>query len=193
MSIMNSVEITNLTKKYGNDTIFESFSLNVKKGITVIVGKSGLGKTTLIRCIAGLESYQSGNIEVWSGDVGYIFQDFNLFPNLSIKNNILINSQDDELFSELVYEMGISDKLEMYPYQLSGGQKQRVAIVRALMQKPDLLCIDEPSSSLDRSLTIKVAEVINSLEKFVDIIVITHDELLADQLNGEIIDLNNKK
>ncbi len=186
---MSSVVIKDLYKTYGTNIIFENFSLTLDEGVSVLKGPSGVGKTTLIRMIAGLEKIDQGEIITKGNNIGYVFQHFNLFPNLSVKENILIEHVDETLFQELLKILEIEEHIDKYPFMLSGGQKQRVAIARALMQKPDLLCIDEPTSSLDSKLTRSVAWLINSIAAFSDVIVITHDELLVQNLSGKVFDM----
>ncbi len=186
---MSSVKIKNLYKSYGDNPVFTDFSLTLDNGISVLKGPSGVGKTTLIRMIAGLEELDQGEIITKGENIGYVFQHFNLFPNLSVVQNILIENIDYDILNELISILEIEELLEKYPFMLSGGQKQRVAIARALMQKPDLLCIDEPTSALDSKLTKNVAALINSLAIYTDVIVITHDDTLVENLEGIVIDM----
>lgn len=201
--------IKNLTKSFDGRTIINRLSLDIPDGeILTIVGPSGGGKTTLLRCLAGLETIDSGEllIDDTSFDpvamdnadqvVGIVFQDFQLFPHLSVLDNITLapvlslkqakqESVDEAL--DLLDKFGLAGKESLYPYQLSGGQKQRVALARALAMKPKVLGYDEPTSALDPELRQQVEEVILGLkEQGITQIVVTHDmqfaENIADQL-----------
>ncbi|MGL4696143.1 amino acid ABC transporter ATP-binding protein [Enterococcus larvae] len=201
--------IKNLTKSFDGRTIIDRLSLDIPDGeILTIVGPSGGGKTTLLRCLAGLETIDSGEllIDDTSFDpvamdnadqvVGIVFQDFQLFPHLSVLDNITLapvlslkqakqESVDEAL--DLLDKFGLAGKESLYPYQLSGGQKQRVALARALAMKPKVLGYDEPTSALDPELRQQVEEVILGLkEQGITQIVVTHDmqfaENIADQL-----------
>lgn len=166
-----------------------------------IVGPSGAGKTTLLRIIAGLETKDSGEILIDgkpydSGKVGVVFQDYNLFPNLSVLQNITLaptlvlkksKTEAEQDARVLLKRLQISGREQQYPYELSGGQKQRVAIARALAMKPRILCYDEPTSALDPNLRKEVEKMILSLKKSgLTQLIITHDlnfaENVADQM-----------
>ncbi len=192
------LEIKNLTKKFGNRTIINDLSMTVEDNeIMAIVGPSGAGKTTLLRCITGLESVNSGSF-YWNGKrfdpaspdkddtiIGVVFQDYQLFPNLTVMGNITLaptlvkKMPKDTVQSEamaLLKRLGLEGKADLYPYQLSGGQKQRVAIVRALAMNPKILCYDEPTSALDPALRDEVAQIILGLkQQEMTQIVVTHD------------------
>lgn len=201
--------IKNLTKRFDERTIIDNLTLEIPDGkILTIVGPSGGGKTTLLRCLAGLENIDSGEllidgtafdpVAMDNADqvVGIVFQDFQLFPHLSVLDNITLapvlslkqskqESIDEAL--QLLDKFGLSGKESLYPYQLSGGQKQRVALARALAMKPKVLGYDEPTSALDPELRQQVEAVILGLkEQGITQIVVTHDmqfaENIADQL-----------
>lgn len=201
--------IKNLTKSFDGRTIIDRLNLEIPDGeILTIVGPSGGGKTTLLRCLAGLETIDSGELLVDGAPfdpvsmdnadqvVGIVFQDFQLFPHLSVLDNITLapvlslkqSKQEsiDEALS-LLDKFGLAGKEGLYPYQLSGGQKQRVALARALAMKPKVLGYDEPTSALDPELRQQVEAVILGLkEQGITQIVVTHDmqfaENIADQL-----------
>ncbi|MGP1487353.1 MAG: amino acid ABC transporter ATP-binding protein, partial [Peptostreptococcus stomatis] len=167
------LKIVDLKKKFGQVEVLKGISFQIDDGeIGVVLGKSGAGKTTLIRCINGLESFDSGKIvlddvEIKSindmkeirGQIGMVFQNFNLFPHLSVLENIIespvrvFGRNKDEVVKEaldLLEMVDLLDKKDNYPHQLSGGQQQRVAIARSCALKPKVLCFDEPTSALDK-------------------------------------------
>ena len=211
------LKLNNITKSFDGKTILDNLNLEVKdNSILSIVGPSGAGKTTLLRCIAGLEKIDSGTFVLNNHPfdpydesekervVGVVFQDFNLFPHLSVMENIalapkLVLKQDkttiQKKVTKLLDQLGLTSLKDQYPFELSGGQKQRVAIARALAMQPQILCYDEPTSALDPSLRDTVAQVILDLKKTgITQIVITHDpdfaKKIADQLL-EVKPLNN--
>lgn len=206
--------IKNLTKMYDQNVIFKNLNLTVQEGeVLSIVGPSGIGKTTLIKIMAGLEPANSGEItinnEVISIDgersdanIGLIFQDFNLFPNFTVMDNITlapanVNKVPAEKAKEqalsLLESLGMVDKADLYPYQLSGGQKQRVAIARALAMNPKILAYDEPTSGLDESSTKQVAEVVKTLKsRGVTQVIITHDQFFAEIVSDRIFDFDKE-
>ena len=211
------LKLENITKSFDGKTILDNLNLEVKdNSILSIVGPSGAGKTTLLRCIAGLEKVDSGSFtlngqtfdpfdeSVKERVVGVVFQDFNLFPHLSVMENIalapeMVLKQDKKTAAknaeDLLAQLGLTSLKNQYPFELSGGQKQRVAIARALAMKPQILCYDEPTSALDPSLRDTVAQVILDLKNTgITQIVITHDpdfaKKIADQLL-EVKPLNN--
>lgn len=196
------LEVKNLSKEFNGHRILRDISFTLKDGeIMTIVGPSGAGKTTLLRIIAGLETKDSGEILIDgkpydSGKVGVVFQDYNLFPNLSVLQNITLaptlvlkksKTEAEQDARVLLKRLQISGREQQYPYELSGGQKQRVAIARALAMKPRILCYDEPTSALDPNLRKEVEKMILSLKKSgLTQLIITHDlnfaENMADQM-----------
>ena len=204
------LEIKNLTKKYADNAIFKSLDLTVQDGeVLSIVGPSGIGKTTLIKILAGLETADSGEIKLnhdvlavdgsrSDAKVGLIFQDFNLFPNYSVLDNValapisvmkLSKSEARQVAKQLLETLGMSDKVALYPFQLSGGQKQRVAIARALAMQPQILAYDEPTSGLDEASTRQVAEVVKTLkQQGVTQMIITHDQFFAELVSDRVFD-----
>ena len=191
-----------MSKEFNGHRILRDISFTLKDGeIMTIVGPSGAGKTTLLRIIAGLETKDSGEILIDgkpydSGKVGVVFQDYNLFPNLSVLQNITLaptlvlkksKTEAEQDARVLLKRLQISGREQQYPYELSGGQKQRVAIARALAMKPRILCYDEPTSALDPNLRKEVEKMILSLKKSgLTQLIITHDlnfaENVADQM-----------
>ena len=207
------LEVKNLKKSFGDREILDNVNLTVKDDeILCIVGPSGAGKTTLLRCITGLDTPDSGEFLMdgkpfdpqgtGASDrvIGVVFQDFNLFPNLSVMENItlaptmVLKQPKDEAVKkaqELLAELGLSTKGNLYPWQLSGGQKQRVAIARALAMKPKILCYDEPTSALDPNLRQDVANIILSLKKGgVTQLVVTHDLDFAEEIADDLLKVN---
>lgn len=204
------LEVKNLKKSFDNRPILNDVNFTVKDGeILTIVGPSGAGKTTLLRCITGLESADSGqflidgkpfdpeSVEPEQTVMGVVFQDFNLFPHLSVLENItlaptmVLKESSDEATTnaeKLLEQLGLTGKGNLYPFQLSGGQKQRVAIARALAMKPKILCYDEPTSALDPNMRDEVAQLILSLKKQgMTQLVVTHDMAFAKEIADNML------
>ncbi|MCW0952653.1 ATP-binding cassette domain-containing protein [Weissella ceti] len=204
------LEIKNLNKKYGERVIFKNLNLTVEPGeIMTIVGPSGIGKTTFLRILAGLMAADSGEMLLaghqvdvtgnrLGAEVGVIFQDFNLFPQYTVKENIglapklVAGMSTDEVTKSvdtLMEQLDLTSYQEQYPHALSGGQKQRVAIARALAMQPGVLAYDEPTSGLDEASTARVVDVIKDLQaQGVTQLIVTHDLAFANQLNGRVFD-----
>ncbi|GHV98188.1 polar amino acid ABC transporter ATP-binding protein [Lactobacillus nasalidis] len=204
------LEVKNLAKSFGNRQILKDMNFSLADGeILTVVGPSGAGKTTLLRIIAGLETADAGTMLLGKekydlsgeerGAVGVVFQDFNLFPNMSVLENITLAPQlalkeDKETAEskakELLEKLQMADKGSLYPYQLSGGQKQRVAIARALAMQPKMLCYDEPTSALDPALRDQVADLILSLKKSgLTQLIITHDMDFAKKVADQVLEV----
>lgn len=204
------LELKEVTKKFGDRTILDHVDLTVEDGkILCIVGQSGGGKTTLLRCISGLEQIDSGQILVdgvafdpyvnSTNDavIGVVFQEYNLFPHLTVLQNVMLaptmvlkkdKKKAQVEAQELLQKLALGDKGDLYPWQLSGGQKQRVAIARALAMKPRILCYDEPTSALDPGLRDTVKEIILDLKKDeMTQIIVTHDIDFAEEIADDIL------
>lgn len=197
------LEVKNLSKEFNGHQILRDISFTLKDGeIMTIVGPSGAGKTTLLRIIAGLETKDSGEVLIDgkpydSGKVGVVFQDYNLFPNLNVLQNITLaptlvlkksKTEAEQDARLLLKRLQMSGREQQYPYELSGGQKQRVAIARALAMKPRILCYDEPTSALDPNLRKEVEKMILSLKKSgLTQLIITHDLNFAENVADQIL------
>ena len=205
-------EIKDLQKKFGSLTVFDELSETICKGdVVVIIGPSGGGKSTFIRCLNLLEQPTAGKIYFEGEDitakgfdvnkhrqkVGMVFQQFNLFNNLTVLENITISltkvkKQSEEESKEkaltLLKRVGLEDKANAYPSQLSGGQKQRIAIVRALAMEPDVLLFDEPTSALDPEMVGEVLQVISDLARDgITMVVVTHEMGFARKVGTRVL------
>lgn len=204
------IELKQVNKSFGDKKVINNLDLVIPDGqILAIVGPSGGGKTTLLRTLAGLESADSGTFlldgkpfdpnstKEQEQVVGVVFQDFQLFPHLSVLDNItigprLVLKQDKETYlakaNHLAALLGIEELLNNYPYQLSGGQKQRLAIARAMAMNPKVLAYDEPTSALDPALRQQVANLILELKADgVTQIVVTHDLVFAEEIGDKLL------
>ena len=193
------IEINHVGKKFGDLTVLKDISIKVKeKEVVVIIGPSGSGKSTLLRCINGLEKPTSGNVffdgmpvngekninEVRT-EVGMVFQRFNLFPHMTVIQNLMLAPMKVRKISKkeaydrgmsLLRKVGLEDKADYKPSQLSGGQQQRVAIARALAMEPDIMLFDEPTSALDPEMVCEVLDVMKELAaEGMTMVVVTHE------------------
>ena len=200
------IEIKNLTKSYDKKCILKNINLKINDNEQVsIIGKSGCGKSTLLRCIARLEKIDKGQILIDNENVnkvGMVFQSFNLFENMTVLENLIIapvklkiQTKDEaiKLAKGYLKEINLENKINEYPKNLSGGEKQRVAIIRALMEKPKILLLDEPTSSLDPQMKKEVLELISKLKDYnMTIIVVSHELNFVKDFSSRIIFLDNK-
>ena len=186
------IELKKLKKQYGDNVILKNINLHVDRGEVVsLIGPSGSGKSTILRCIVDLESITSGEVLIEGNNLtdknvdkkikkemllktGMVFQTFNLFPHLSVRNNIvrtlklvkkMATMEAENIANKMLDLVGLSDKIDSFPNELSGGQKQRVAIARALALQPDIMLFDEPTSALDPELVKEVLDIIRKLKQ----------------------------
>ena len=222
---MSYLEIKDIYKSFDDLKVLNGISMDIEKGeIVTIIGSSGNGKTTFLRCLNNLETIDSGKVLLNGNEIlpikeklnnkyfGLIFQGYNLFPQYSATENIVlpmdlkakkqlkesktknkrarlkvIHQENIVKAHEILKSLGLADKVDYYPHQLSGGQCQRVAIARALALKPDVLCFDEPTSALDPKITLEVSKVIKSLKKDgYTMIIVTHDMDFAKKISDKI-------
>ena len=210
------IRVENVSKQFNKTRALKNVSLEVNKGDSIsLIGPSGSGKSTLLRCIHGLEHVDSGKIymddEWMSPDdekkfraqrnrMGFVFQHFNLFPNMSVLQNCklaqveVLNKTDEEAEKtalEYLDKVGLLEKKDAYPNNLSGGQKQRVAIARALCMNPDIMLFDEPTSALDPEMIKEVLEVMKDLGKQgMTMVVVTHEMGFARKVGTRVVFLD---
>lgn len=187
------ISIKNVTKSYGEKTVFENFNLDIEENkITVILGESGSGKTTLLNMIAGLTEYKG---EISGADkIAMVFQRDRLVPHLTVKENILLVNENADVFA-LLEGVGLKGTENLYPKDLSAGMARRVAIIRAFSYPAPIMLMDEPLVNLDLSLKFSLIEKIKALQKSTDktIVLVTHDVKEAAMLTGRCIVLSDGK
>ena len=213
MDKMNEIiKIEGLRKRFGDNEVLKGITTSVKQGeVVAIIGPSGCGKSTFLRSINLLEEPTEGKILIdgidltsWDVDinkmrqrVGMVFQQFNLFPNMTIRRNIMLapvelgkmtREEADEKATELLSRIGLLDKADSYPDSLSGGQKQRVAIARALITKPEIILADEPTGALDSKTSVEVMDLLKELhqKEGMTIVVVTHESGVANETDKVI-------
>jgi len=208
------LELKNISKKFKDRQILSDFNLTVEKNkILAIVGPSGGGKTTLLRMLAGLEKIDSGEI-IYNGEslpidelekrnfLGFVFQDFQLFPHLTVLENLVLSpiktmnmekNDAEKKAIELLEKLGLEKQINNYPISLSGGQKQRVALARAMMIEPKIIGYDEPTSALDPELRLEVEKLIlKNRELGITQIIVTHDLQFAENIADSILKVEPK-
>lgn len=206
------IEVEHLSKSFGENEVLKDISLTVHKGEAIsVIGPSGCGKSTFLRCLNLLETPTGGSIRFEGMDIldrstdvdklrqriGMVFQSFNLFPHMKVKENIMLapvllglmtEEEASAKADELLARIGLSDKADQFPSRLSGGQQQRVAIARALAMNPDVMLFDEPTSALDPEMVGEVLKIIKDLaDSGMTMIVVTHEMGFARQLSDRVL------
>ena len=216
------IEVINLKKQFGNNLILDDINFTINKGEAVsLIGPSGSGKSTILRCIADLETLTGGKILIEGHNLqdkgidkkikkelllktGMIFQNFNLFPHMTVKDNIvktlrIVKKTDvkkaEEIAEKVLETVGLANKKDNFPNELSGGQKQRVAIARGLALEPDILLFDEPTSALDPELVKEVLDIIRKLkkERKMTMLIVSHEMKFVREISDEVIVMENGK
>lgn len=226
MSANEIIRVESVTKKFGKTKALDNVNQHISKGeVVVVIGPSGSGKSTFLRCLNLLEEPTEGHIFFEGNDItdpatninllrrkmGMVFQQFNLFPHMTIMRNLTIapmkllgksREEAEKKAHELLKRVGLDDRADAYPTQLSGGQKQRIAIVRALCMEPDVMLFDEPTSALDPEMVGEVLEVMRQLAKEeMTMVVVTHEMGFAKEVasrvifmeSGRVLEENNPK
>jgi polar amino acid transport system ATP-binding protein len=212
------VELKDVVKRYGTNTVLDGVSLAVEKGeIIAIIGRSGSGKSTMLRCVNGLEPIQGGTVAVdgrvvndpktdlreLRQHVGIVFQSFNLFPHLSVEKNITLapkvvkgvpQGEARKLAEAVLRKVGLGEKIDAYPDQLSGGQQQRVAIARSLAMSPQLMLFDEITSALDPELVGEVLKVLEEMAREgMTMMLVTHEIGFARKVANRVVFMHQGK
>lgn len=221
------IKVENITKQFNKLKAVNDVSLEIQKGeIVCLIGPSGSGKSTVLRCINGLEKPENGkiyiegqlydendkeNYAILKRKMGFVFQHFNLFPNMTVLDNLTLapiqvmkmnKDEAEKVACQYLDRVGLLDKKDEYPNKLSGGQKQRVAIARSLCMNPEIMLFDEPTSALDPEMVIEVLEVMKELaNEGMTMVVVTHEmgfaKTVANRVifleNGQIVEENNSK
>ncbi|MDP4088527.1 MAG: amino acid ABC transporter ATP-binding protein [Bacillota bacterium] len=212
------INVKNLQKKFGHLHVLKGIDMTVKKGeVIVVIGPSGSGKSTFLRCLNRLEDVDGGeitfkgksifsefkNINELRENIGMVFQQFNLFPHMTVMKNITLaplklnklnHEEAHKKASQLLERVGLKDKENAYPNQLSGGQKQRIAIARALAMSPEVMLFDEPTSALDPEMVGEVLQVMKELaEEGMTMVVVTHEMGFAKEVADRVIFMDDGK
>lgn len=212
------LEVKNLKKKFGNNLVLNGIDLKIEKGDKLaIIGPSGCGKSTLLRCLNMIERPTSGKVIFKDMDItkkgvdlsevreriGMVFQQFNLFPHLTVLDNIILAPVKLKMITEeeakrrameLLNLIGLENKSGNYPHELSGGQKQRVAIVRSLIMEPDIILFDEPTSALDPEMTTEVLELIKDIaDNGMTMVIVSHEMNFVRKCANKVAFIDNGK
>lgn len=210
------LEIKNVTKTFGDEIIFKNVNLIVKKGEVIsIIGKSGSGKSTFLKCLNRLEEINGGEIlfdnkninnypiSILRQKIGLVFQDYNLFEHLTVFENLIIGlikiknysqTKSEKMTLDILKKIDLLDKKDKFPDELSGGQKQRVAIARSMLMKPDIILLDEPTSALDKEFKESVLNLIAELiGENMTLIIVSHEEEFVKKVSDRVIELKNNK
>jgi cystine transport system ATP-binding protein len=216
------IEVTDIVKRYGQNTVLNNATFQIQDGqLTTVLGPSGCGKSTLLRCLNRLERFDRGRLRIGDVEVvgteerqlssseekeltrrlrervGIVFQNFNLFPHLTVLDNcvqapMIVKGMDrksaEDIARQYLDKVGLSEKVDFYPAQLSGGQQQRVAIARALTMEPEVILFDEPTSALDPQLIQGVAKMLRALDELgKTLVVVSHDMNFARRISDQVI------
>lgn len=203
------IDVNSLKKRFGSNEVLKGITTKINKGeVIAVIGPSGSGKSTFLRCLNLLEKHDEGSIKIEGSDissmevhlrkkVGMVFQHFNLFPHLTVLENVTFAPQQvlrigkkeaEKDALELLSAVGLSDKAKSYPSNLSGGQKQRVAIARALAMKPEVMLFDEPTSALDPEMVKEVLQVMKNLVKTgMTMVIVTHEMGFAKEVSDRVL------
>ncbi|GGB51131.1 amino acid ABC transporter ATP-binding protein [Fictibacillus barbaricus] len=203
------IDVNSLKKRFGSNEVLKGITTKINKGeVIAVIGPSGSGKSTFLRCLNLLEKHDEGSIKIEGSDirsmevhlrkkVGMVFQHFNLFPHLTVLENVTFAPQQvlkvgkkeaEKDALELLSAVGLSDKADSYPSNLSGGQKQRVAIARALAMKPEVMLFDEPTSALDPEMVKEVLQVMKNLVKTgMTMVIVTHEMGFAKEVSDRVL------
>ncbi len=210
------IELKNISKTFNDKVVFKNISFKLKKGEVVsIIGKSGMGKSTLLKCINKLENIDSGEI-FYEGEnierydlsdlrqkIGIVFQDYNLFDHLTVLENLTIGlmkikkyslEKSNKMAIDILKKVNLIDKKDNYPDELSGGQRQRASIARTLLMKPNIIMLDEPTSALDEELKSTVLDLINELvNEDMTLIIVSHETDFVKKVSDKIYELKKNE
>lgn len=209
------IDVQGLKKSFGKNEVLKGITTSIKKGeVIAVIGPSGSGKSTFLRCLNLLETHDEGTIKIEDRDInemelhlrkkiGMVFQHFNLFPHLTVLENVtfapqqvlkISKSEAEREALDLLKTVGLSDKANSYPSNLSGGQKQRVAIARALAMKPEVMLFDEPTSALDPEMVKEVLQVMKNLVKLgMTMVIVTHEMGFAKEVADRVLFMDDGK